>query len=280
MVACWVHSQMPQFRYKVDMRRLFLALILGVVFVSACTPATEPLITPISPVTEELLTKAPTFLLTAKLDVRIDPENAGQFILNPTPLGESGYSLGMPVRIDVIPQEGWVLDSWVGPVSDKAGNTANIKMTSSMSVVIKMKSTKPMPTDTPIPPHPTDTPVPPPPKAIITYEDIGWGGDSLFLEPTDCNNPHIERITLQKGDRVKLSVTAARNVTIVVKSPHTGRKTLGRSDQFHDIIFEAVGDGTYMLIIEADYSQQAYLQCNKRAAHVEYEYVISRPGTK
>ena len=80
--------------------------------------------------------------------------------------------------------------------------------------------------------------------------------------------------------KVELSVTAAREVTIVVKSPHSGRNTLGRSDKFHDIIFEAVGDGNYILIIVADYAQQPYLQCNKRAAHVEYEYVISRPGTK
>jgi hypothetical protein len=280
---------MPQFRYKVDMRRLFLALILGVVFVSACTPATEPLITPISPVTEELLTEAPPSLLTAKLDVRIDPENAGQFILNPTPLGESGYSLGMPVRIDVIPQEGWLLDSWVGPVFDKAGNTANIKMTSSMSVVIKMKSTKPMPADTPIPQDPTHTPVPqdpthtpvPPPPAIITYEEIEWGGDSIFLEPAGCNNEHFESVTLQKGDKVELSVTRAdREVTIVVQSPQTGRKTVGRSGTSHWIFYDAMADGKYRLIIVGGGHMRSSLPCNKQGAHTEYEYVISRPSTK
>ena len=102
----------------------------------------------------------------------------------------------------------------------------------------------------------------------------------VFLEPAGCNNEHFERVTLQKGDRVELSVTAAREVTIVVKSPQTGRKTVGRSDKFHEISYQAMADGNYLLIIVADYAQQPYLQCNKRAAHVEYEYVISRPGTK
>ena len=173
----------------------------------------------------------------------------------------------MPVRIVVIPEEGWLLDRWVGPVSDKAGNTAKIKMTSILSVVIKMKSTKP----------PAAEPAKPP---IITYEEIERGGDSIFLEPAGCNSEHFERVTLQKEDRVELSVTAAKGVTIVVKYPHTGRKTVGKPDKFHDIVFETDEDGRHILIIAADYADQPYLQCNKRAAHVEYAYVISRPGTK
>jgi hypothetical protein len=148
-------------------------------------------------------------------------------------------------------------------------------MTSSLSVVIKMKSTKPLTAEPAKPP--AAEPAKPP---IITYEEIERGGDSIFLEPAGCNSEHFERVTLQKGDRVELSVTAAKGVTIVVKYPHTGRKTVGRPDKFHDIVFETDEDGRHILIIAADYADQPYLQCNKRAAHVEYEYFISRPGTK
>ena len=130
-----------------------------------------------------------------------------------------------------------------------------------------MKSTKP----------PAAEPAKPP---IITYEEIEWGGDSIFLEPAGCNNEHFESVTLQKGDRVELSVTAAREVTIVVQSPQTGRKTVGKSGTSHWIFYEAMADGKYRLIIVGGGHMRSYLPCNKQGAHTEYEYVISRPSTK
>ena len=99
-----------------------LALILGLVCGFGCQPATAPT----TPVSTQIPTNIPYLPLTSKLQVRIDPENAGEFILNPTPLGESGYPMGMVVTVDVIPREGWKLDRWAG-LFDKAGNTAKNK---------------------------------------------------------------------------------------------------------------------------------------------------------
>lgn len=193
----------------------------------------------------------------------------------------------MTVTIDVIPESGWQLAEWVGPVFDIDGNTAKIKMESSQNILVMMEEIPPSPEEIakkradeeakkggeqqltkPEKPSVTTPPV---------FERIGLGGDSIFLESAGCNNEYFERVTLQEGDRVDLSVTAARMVTIVVKSPHAGRKTVGRSDKFHEISYHAKSDGKHILIIVADYAQQPYLQCNKRASHVEYEYAVYRP---
>ena len=90
-------------------------------------------------------TDTPLANLAFKLDVKIDPKNAAEFILNPTPLGEDGYPQGMVVTIEVLPQEGWRVDDWAGPVFDVAGNVAKITMGSSHTVVASMKRTTPPP---------------------------------------------------------------------------------------------------------------------------------------
>jgi tetratricopeptide (TPR) repeat protein len=50
----------------------------------------------------------------------------------------------MVVTIEVLPQEGWRVDDWAGPVFDVAGNVAKITMESSHTVVARMKRTAPM----------------------------------------------------------------------------------------------------------------------------------------
>ena len=90
-------------------------------------------------------TDTPLANLAFKLDVKIDPKNAAEFILNPTPLGEDGYPQGMVVTIEVLPQEGWRVDDWAGPVFDVAGNVAKITMGSSHTVVASMTRTTPPP---------------------------------------------------------------------------------------------------------------------------------------
>lgn len=249
------------------MRLLFLALILGLVFGSGCKPTTVPVITP----------ESPNLPLTSKLQVRIDPENAGQFILNPTPLGGSGYPMGMVVTIVVIPLEGWKLDRWAGPVFDKAGNTAKIRMTSGLSVVIKMK--------------PPEKPEEPP-----TYTEVGRWSNSVGLVPKVCtlDLQHAyelkQGIPLQKGDRFEVTVVTTphgRPVTVAVKFPHSsGRKTLGVADTIHYFGFEAIDDGTYLLVIAADWPRKVLPSesdgnaCGRLKGLIQYDITVSRPNSK
>jgi len=132
-------------RFKSVIAFLALALAMGCV---APTP---------------LPTAAPEPFITRQLDVKIDPKEAASYLLNPSPLGKSGYSKGMIVTIDILPQQGWQVDKWIGPVFNVDGTTAKIEMDSSQSIAVRLKPTTPptaTPTDTPIPP--TDTPVPTP----------------------------------------------------------------------------------------------------------------------
>ena len=84
----------------------------------------------------------------------------------------------------VVPNKGWEVEQWAGPVHDEAGVSAKINMTSSQTVLIRLVPTnaEPLatvppttvpptaaPADTPVPPAavpptpvtPTNTPVPP-----------------------------------------------------------------------------------------------------------------------
>ena len=75
-----------------------------------------------------------------------------------------------------------------------------------------------------------------------------------------------------------ISVRAVRMVAIIVESPHAGRKTVGKSDKFHEISCQAMSEGKHTLIIVPDYAQQPYLQCNKLASPVDCEYAVYRPA--
>ena len=117
------------------MRAVLLALVL--LLVTGCVAGNPTGTNPTA--TESSFVAYP-----ARIDMRIDPKNAAEFILNPTPLGEDGYPRGMVVTIEVLPQEGWRVDDWAGPVFDVAGNVAKITMGSSQTVVARMKRTTPM----------------------------------------------------------------------------------------------------------------------------------------
>jgi len=75
------------------------------------------------------------------LDVQIKPKEAGTVVLNPSPIGKSGYAAGIMVTIDVIPQPGWVVEKWVGPVFNIEGTTAHVEMDESKSVVVMLTQT-------------------------------------------------------------------------------------------------------------------------------------------
>ena len=118
-------------------------LTLALLLVTGCVTGNPPAANP--QVANPAATRAPFSFSSAVLDMRIDPKDAAEFILNPTPLGEDGYPQGMVVTIEVLPQEGWRVDDWAGPVFDVAGNVAKITMGSSHTVVASMKRTTPPP---------------------------------------------------------------------------------------------------------------------------------------
>ena len=126
---------------KVVLLTFVLALAMGCV-----APAPLPTATPVP-------------FLARQLDVKIDPKEAASYLLNPSPLGKGGYSLGMIVTIDILPKQGWQVEEWVGPVFNIDGTTAQIQMDSSQTVAVRLKSTTPIatPAATPVP---TATPRP------------------------------------------------------------------------------------------------------------------------
>ena len=63
-------------------------------------------------------------LSTRKLEVLIKPKEAATFLLNPSPIGMGNYPQGMVVTIDVLPNQGWKVDKWVGPAFKIDGDTA------------------------------------------------------------------------------------------------------------------------------------------------------------
>ena len=71
-----------------------------------------------------------------ELRVSIDPAEAGRFVLNPNPNTQGLYSEGTRVTIDVLPKEGWHVETWVGPVEDETGLSAKINMDSGQTVVV------------------------------------------------------------------------------------------------------------------------------------------------
>ena len=110
----------------------FLALAMGCV-IHAPVPAATPVP-----------------FLAMQLDVKLDPKESAVILLNPSPLGNGGYSQGMVVTIDILPKLGWQVDKWVGPVYNIDGTTAQIKMDYNQAVAVRLKPTTP-PTATPTP---------------------------------------------------------------------------------------------------------------------------------
>ena len=154
---------------KVVLLTLVLALAMG------CTsPAPSPTATPLP-------------YLAFQLDVRISPNDAATFMLNPSPLGKGGYAQGMVVTIEILPDEGWEVDEWVGPVFNIDGTTAQIEMVSSQSVAVRLKLT--------IPPTATPNPKPSATRSGFTYAppregaDRGGGRDARVIQPTATRGP-------------------------------------------------------------------------------------------
>ena len=134
------------------------AVLLGVV---ACTnlPTLTPPPTPTS-------TPTPTRTsITLELEVKSNPREAADIVLNPKPIPGGRYLLGRTVTINVLPKEGWQVDEWVGPVYGIAGKTAKINMTSNQTVIIRMVRFETA-LQSPVPVPPTPTPIPTLPTSV------------------------------------------------------------------------------------------------------------------
>ena len=132
------------------------------------------------PLLEAAAVSTPTAsILSHELEVKADPPETAEFLLNPKPLGDGGYVSGRTVTIDVLPKPGWKVEEWVGPVHGVSGKTAKIDMDASLTVIVRLvqekaptiapPSLKPsaaltrslLTPDAPIPsPTPTQMPVP------------------------------------------------------------------------------------------------------------------------
>ena len=99
------------------------------------TPQTEPVgVTPKS----EAMVEQQTPLI--KLTLVIDPPDAAVPLFNPTPLSENDlrFLFGEIVTINVIPQPGWKVKEWVGPVINKGRNKAQVIMDGSQSIGVSV----------------------------------------------------------------------------------------------------------------------------------------------
>ena len=108
---------------------------------AAPTPTIVPTATP-TPVP----TATRQALVLHYLNVWIKPGDdfeGGTYLLNPLGLGEdeNKFIKDMTVTVIILPEAGWELDNWAGPVFNEEGNTAQVKMISSLTVVATMKRT-------------------------------------------------------------------------------------------------------------------------------------------
>ena len=135
------------------------------------------------------------------LDVQLKPKEAGTVVLNPSPIGKDSYVAGITVTIDVIPQPGWVVEEWIGPVFDISGATAYVKMeVSSKSLVVRLTQTRAAGSESPtptLPPTPTPTPTPTPvPTPTPTPAPANSNGrTNACVDPYSSTNTHSDADT-------------------------------------------------------------------------------------
>ena len=119
---------------------LLMSGIIAILFAAGCEGGQAvPTPTPVPTATRQAL-------VLHYLNVWIKPGDdfeGGTYLLNPLGLGEdeNAYIKDMTVSVIILPEAGWELDSWAGPVFNEEGNTAQVKMDSSLTVVATMRRT-------------------------------------------------------------------------------------------------------------------------------------------
>ena len=119
---------------------LLMSGITAILFAAGCEGGQAvPTPTPVPTATRQAL-------VLHYLNVWIKPGDdfeGGTYLLNPLGLGEheNKYIRDMTVTVIILPEAGWELDNWAGPVFNEEGNTAQVKMISSLTVVATMRRT-------------------------------------------------------------------------------------------------------------------------------------------
>ncbi|MCL0047468.1 hypothetical protein M1N48_00210, partial [Dehalococcoidia bacterium] len=142
--------------FRTYSKAVWIALIVGLVFLSsACLFPTEP--------ERPQETNEDGTPLIRELKVFAIPSESASFMLNPRPVGDQGYVFGVEVTINALPEEGWELVEWVGPVYDETDKNAKIAMTGSRTVVARLQ---PIESLVVVPPTPIPVPTPDPTVVI------------------------------------------------------------------------------------------------------------------
>lgn len=140
----------------------FTVILLVAAFAIACASSSDSNIPPVPTITP---------VLTHELAVIIQPTETAIVLLNPQPIGDREYVHGRTVTIDVLPQPGWEVDEWVGPVWGVAGRTAKIDMTISRSLIVSLvRSSGRLPVETSVSVERIAQPLYPPTSAGGTFE--------------------------------------------------------------------------------------------------------------
>lgn len=92
-----------------------------------------------SPSTAPSVAPTGSRLPNVRLQVAVEPREAGGIILSPSPLGVDSYLHGRLVTIFVSPKAGWRIKEWVGPVHGILGDAARIHMDNSHAVAVVME---------------------------------------------------------------------------------------------------------------------------------------------
>ena len=85
-----------------------------------------------------------------ELEIVIEPQEAGDYVLDPKPDEQGAFIAGTIVTIDILPKRGWRVEQWVGPTYDEATRTAHIRMNSNRMVAVRLVAKK-APARTPAP---------------------------------------------------------------------------------------------------------------------------------
>ena len=131
------------------------------------------------------------------------------------------------------------------------------------------------------------TPVTPTSTPIPTYTKVEGIVGSIRLGPVgNCGasadwprSEHSDKLDLQDGDRLTISVTADKAVVIAINVPNGGRKDLsGTGDTVFDHTYEAESSGVYRILINSTWPENQMAGCAGQDAGVQYEYTVKRPG--
>ena len=129
-------------------------------------------------------------------------------------------------------------------------------------------------TTTPI--NPTKTDQPPATATPGPYLKSGSGTKSFELQMSCCNCLYedYERIELEDGDRLEVSVTSEKSVSVSLKLPDATRLEIGEPDRIHDIVYPAKITGRHTIIIASAFNYIPSMPCQRRITPVDYDYTI------